>query len=68
LWLISESLYCPLLYGDLIVEIKLDLGDCSEWIRVETDPTLCELHDGDVGILYGWVNFRKKYCVFVSLI
>jgi hypothetical protein len=25
--LILESLYCPLLCGDLIVEIKLDLGD-----------------------------------------
>jgi hypothetical protein len=28
--LILESLYCPLLYGDLIVEAELDLGDHSE--------------------------------------
>jgi hypothetical protein len=50
------------------VETELDLGDCSEWIRVERDPSLCELHNGDVGILCGWPNFRKKSCVFVSLI
>jgi hypothetical protein len=35
------------------VEIKLDLGNRSEWIRVERDPALCELHDRDVGILCG---------------
>jgi hypothetical protein len=45
------------------VETELDLGDCSEWIRVERDPTLCELHNGDVGILCGWPNFEKKSCV-----
>jgi hypothetical protein len=50
------------------VETELDLGDHSEWIRVERDPTLCELHNGDVGILSGWPNFRKKSCVFVPLI
>jgi hypothetical protein len=50
------------------VEAELDLGDCSEWIMVETDPTLCELHNGDIGILCGWPNFRKKSCVLVSLI
>jgi hypothetical protein len=61
-------LYCPLLCGDLIVETELDLGDRSEWIRVERDPALCELHNGDVGILCGWPNFRKKFYVFVSLI
>jgi hypothetical protein len=66
--LISKSLYCPLLCGDLIVETKLDLGDHSEWIRVEIDPALCELHNGDVGILCGWPNFEKKSYVFVSLI
>jgi hypothetical protein len=60
--------YCPLLCGDLIVETELDLGDHSEWIRIERDSALCELHNGDVGILYGWPNFRKKSCVFVSLI
>jgi hypothetical protein len=32
-----KKLYCPLLCEDLIVETKLDLGDCSEWIRVEID-------------------------------
>jgi hypothetical protein len=61
-------LYCPLLFGNLIVETELDLGDRWEWIRVERDPTLCELHNGDIGILCGWPNFRKKSCVFVPLI
>jgi hypothetical protein len=50
------------------MEAELDLGDPSEWIRVERDPTLCELHNGDVGILCGWPNFRKESCVLVSLI
>jgi hypothetical protein len=68
LWLIPKSLYHPLIYGDLIVEAELDLGDRSEWIRVERDMTLCELHNGDVGILCGWLNFGKKSYVLVSLI
>jgi hypothetical protein len=68
LWLILKSLYCPLLRGDLIVETKLDLGDRSKGIRVERDPALCELHNGDLGILCGWPNFGKKSCVFVTLI
>jgi hypothetical protein len=50
------------------VKRELDLGDRSEWIRVERDPTLCELHNGDVGILCVWPNFGKKSCVFVPLI
>jgi hypothetical protein len=50
------------------VETELDLGDRLEWIRVETNLTLCELHNGDVGILCGWPNIRKKSCVFVPLI
>jgi hypothetical protein len=50
------------------VETKLDLGDRSEWIRVERDPAFCELHNRDVCILCGWSNFRKKSCVFVSLL
>jgi hypothetical protein len=50
------------------VETELDLGDRSEWIRVERDSALCELHNGDVGILCGWLNFGKQYCVFVPLI
>jgi hypothetical protein len=50
------------------VEIKLDLDDRSEWIRVERDPSLFELHNRDIGILCGWPNFGKKFCVFVSLI
>jgi hypothetical protein len=50
------------------VETKQDIGDRSEWIRVERDPTLCELHNGYVGILCGWQNFRKKSYVLVSLI
>jgi hypothetical protein len=50
------------------VDTELDIGDRSEWIRVERDPILCELNNGDVGILCGWPNFRKKSCAFVSLI
>jgi hypothetical protein len=50
------------------VETELDLGDRSEWIRVERDLALCELHNRDVGILCGWPNFEKKSCVFVPLI
>jgi hypothetical protein len=42
------------------VKTELDLGDHWEWIRVERDLTLCELHNGDVVILCGWLNFRKK--------
>jgi hypothetical protein len=49
------------------VETNLDLGDHLESIRVERDPALCELHNGDIGILYGWPNFGKKSCVIVSL-
>jgi hypothetical protein len=63
-----EKFVFPLLYGNLIVETKLDLSDRSELIRVERDSTLCELHNRDVGILCGWPNFGKKSCVFVSLI
>jgi hypothetical protein len=50
------------------VDTELDLGNCVEWIRVERDPALCELHNGFVGILCGWSNFGKKSYVFVSLI
>jgi hypothetical protein len=50
------------------VKTGLDLDDHSEWISVKRDPALCELHNGDVGSLYGWSNFEKKSCVFVSLI
>jgi hypothetical protein len=50
------------------VETELDLGDRSEWIMVERDPALCELYNGDVDILCGWANFKKKSCVFASLI
>jgi hypothetical protein len=48
------------------VETKLDLGDRSEWNRVETDPALYELHNRDVGILCGWPNFGKILCPCVS--
>jgi hypothetical protein len=68
LWLITESLYCPLRCGDLIVEAKVGLGDHSKWIRVQKDQALCELHNGDIDILCGWLNFRKISCVLVSLI
>jgi hypothetical protein len=50
------------------VEAELDLGDHSEWIRVERDSALCDLHNGDIGILCGWPNFGKKSCVLMSLI
>jgi hypothetical protein len=50
------------------VETELDLGDRSEWIRIERDPAFCDLQNEDVGILYGWPNFGKISCVFVSLI
>jgi hypothetical protein len=45
------------------VKTELDFDDHSEWIRVERDLTLCELHNRDIGILCGWPNFRKKSCV-----
>jgi hypothetical protein len=45
------------------VETEVDLDDHSEWIRVERNPALCELHNGDVYILCGWLNFGKKSCV-----
>jgi hypothetical protein len=51
-WWTLKSLYCSFLCGDLIVKTELDLGNCSKWIRVERDLALCELHNGDVGILY----------------
>jgi hypothetical protein len=50
------------------VDTEIDLGDRSEWIKVERDQALCELHNGDVCILFGWPNFGKKSCVFMSLI
>jgi hypothetical protein len=50
------------------VKTELDLGDRSEWIMVKRDLTLYELHNRDVGILFGWPNFEKKFCVLVSLI
>jgi hypothetical protein len=59
---------CSLLCEDFIEETELDLGNHSEWIRVERDPALYELHNGDVGIVCGWPNFEKKSYVFVSLI
>jgi hypothetical protein len=35
------------------VEAELNLDDHSEWIRVERDLALCELHNRDVVILCG---------------
>jgi hypothetical protein len=32
-------------------------------IRVERDLALCELLNGGVGNLCGWVNFGNKSCV-----
>jgi hypothetical protein len=49
------------------VKTELDLGDRSEWIRVERDPALCELHNRDIDIICGWPNFKKKIlCLCVS--
>jgi hypothetical protein len=50
------------------VETELYFGDRSEWIMVERDLALCELHNGDVDILCGCPNFGKKSCVLVCLI
>jgi hypothetical protein len=58
-----KSLYWPLIRGDLIVEIELDLGDHSKRFRVERDPTLYEFLNGDIGHLYGKPNFSNKSCV-----
>jgi hypothetical protein len=66
LWLTLESLYRPLLHGDLIVETELDLGDHSERFRVERDPSLCELLNRDVGNLSSWPNIENKSCVFYA--
>jgi hypothetical protein len=46
------------------VETKLDLGDRSERIRIERDPALSELLNGDVCNLCDWPNFGNKSCVF----
>jgi hypothetical protein len=67
LWWTSESLSCPLISGDLIVETELDLGDHLERIRVERDMALCELLNGDIDILCVWLNFGNKSCIFVSI-
>jgi hypothetical protein len=45
------------------VETELDLGDRLGRIRVEGDPALCELINGDVGNLCYWLNFENKSCV-----
>jgi hypothetical protein len=63
LWWTLKSLYCPLLHGDLIVETELYLSDSSERFRVERDPALCELLNGDVGNLCSEPNFGNKSCV-----
>jgi hypothetical protein len=49
------------------VKTELDLSDRLEWIRVERDPALCELHNGDIGILCGWPIFRFGLKIFESL-
>jgi hypothetical protein len=68
LWWTLKNLYYRLLYEDLILKIELDLDDRLEWIIVERDSSLCELHNRDVGIFCGCLNFGKKSCVFVPLI
>jgi hypothetical protein len=61
-----EKFVLPSPSWGLIVETELDLGDRSERFRVERDPTLCELVNGDVGHLCGEPNFRNKSCVTLS--
>jgi hypothetical protein len=63
LWWILESLHCPLIREDLIVKTELDLDDRSERFRVERDPALYELLNGDVGHLCGELNFENKSCI-----
>jgi hypothetical protein len=53
LWLTAESLYCHLLCQDLIVETELDLDNHSMWIMGERDLAFCEIHNGDIDIIYG---------------
>jgi hypothetical protein len=51
------------------VETELDFADRSEWIRVERDSTLCELHNEDVCIICGWLNLGKKsYVSYIDLL
>jgi hypothetical protein len=50
------------------VETELDLRDHSGRIRVERDPALCEILNGDVGNLCGWPYFGNNSCVFCLLI
>jgi hypothetical protein len=47
------------------VKTELDISDRLERIKVERDPALYELLNGDVDIFCGWPNFRNKSCVFV---
>jgi hypothetical protein len=44
----------------------LDLGDRSERIRVERDPTLCDLLNRDICNISGWSNFGNKSCVYCA--
>jgi hypothetical protein len=45
------------------VKTELDLDDRSERFRVERDPALYELLNGDVGHLCGELNFENKSCI-----
>jgi hypothetical protein len=47
------------------VVTKLDLSDHSGRIMIERDPALCELLNGDIGNLCGWLNFGTN---LVSLV
>jgi hypothetical protein len=50
------------------VKVELDLGDRSGRIRVERNPTLCEVLNGDGGNLYDWPNFGNKYVAYFDLL
>jgi hypothetical protein len=66
LWLSTEEFVLPSSSWRLIVKTN-----CPWWqlgrIRVERDPTLCELLNEDLGNLCGWPNFTNKSCVSICL-
>jgi hypothetical protein len=56
-----------LLFVGIDSEDWLDL--VATWgVRVERDPTFCELHNRDIGNLCGWPNFMNKSCISLCLL
>jgi hypothetical protein len=66
LWLSPEKFVLPSSLWGLIVKTGWPWWQLGR-IRVERDPTLCELHNRDVGNLYGLPNFENKSCVSCNL-